>query len=1320
MKKLLLTVLMSGITGMASADIVPGKTYRIASAANEERVMFVDNSSLANNTSVVVWTDTEVPAQQWEAIANGDGTFSFMNVYTGKYLARNSALISASSKVLQTATASNMGQWSVDAVSGHDGYYVIKQSSASNTFILQTTASGDGQTMTFQAWSDGGTPTKEQMWKFEEVEPISSFTDTQRTQMMDAWLAQHLRDRGSNGKTFGNGGGWGDAEMLETILDAYETTGREEYLDVFRSVFNYFKWAVGTDWLKLKYDDDYKWYGHDFNDDVMWMIIASARAYHLTGNTMYRSYAKSNFDRIYDRAYNQWGMMRWAEQSGNKNGTNSCINGPTEVAACYIAMAQTDENEREQYYEVARSLYEKQRLYLFNPQTGEVYDSFTWDESTNLPGGYNYWVSTYNQGTMLGAALMLYKHYGDEMYKRDAEKIVERTKESLCNSDGIINVCQTVDGDLCGFKGVLMRYLRRYVVEMRKTEDVEWMKDNAFMAFNNRNSYGITSSAWLTKSNENWLSDTEKDGNGNFKSFQNQPFGNSTAISAAFNAPLSTSFIGRDAYSTIEAENFNTLRGVYVTTGTGGNAAEITNIRNGFYTCYANVDFGTRPARTVEIRVSDSSTANAKIEIRLDRADGTLIGTADVPQDGGWKTVTADIAPTDGTHDIYLVYQPGSSSAGCFNVDWLKFTTDAMELPGDITKNGGVLTSSVDGTQTGALTDNSLTSAVSVQATAAQFTYRSPVAVTLKGYSIGSSAADASSDARSWTLSASNDGSTWTVLDEQTDQTFATRCTLRRYDAAADKAYTMFRLNVTKNNGGSALAVSEWQLHGLAISATDITADGGALNEGDKSATDKNASTTAVIDGETNSIFRYNSKALYRLTSYSITSSAAGNAPKSWTLYGYENAEWIPIDSRSNQQTAYNGCTQFYKVTTDKTYQNFRLVINDTEARAELAELQLFGDIAPNGELYNDITDNGGTLLASDNAGETALRPLIDNDANTTYTLPFDGEAWVEYRSEIPVRVTTLRVCAGYDTDRSPKNYTLQASDDGSSWTTLANVSNARFNTKGSFKNTSVSNSNTYKRFRITFTQASDNAADAIVMGDIQIHGICLSDNDIFSKGGVMTSQISNDNANENLDKLYDGTADTKFVFDYLGNPWIEFQADEPAAANLYSITSANDEASRDPMGWELQGSDNGRRWTTIDTRTGQSFYARKNTQFYSFDNDHSYRFYRLVLTENGGARLAQMSEWQLFYSEKIATGIDDITTGEIRLNVYPNPVSDVLHIDMPADGTVTIYNTGGQAVAALSLNAGVNSIPFAQYGAGMYIVKAKAGNSTLTAKVVK
>lgn len=182
MKKLLLTMLMLDIVGMASADIVPGKTYRMASAANEGRVMFVDNSSFANNTSVVMWTDTEVPAQQWEAIANDNGTFSFRNVFTGKYLARNSAVISTNSKIQQTASTSSMGQWNVDAVDGHDGYYVITQSSASNTFILQTSAASDGETMNFSAWTDGSTPANTQMWKLEEVEPITDFTDELRTQ----------------------------------------------------------------------------------------------------------------------------------------------------------------------------------------------------------------------------------------------------------------------------------------------------------------------------------------------------------------------------------------------------------------------------------------------------------------------------------------------------------------------------------------------------------------------------------------------------------------------------------------------------------------------------------------------------------------------------------------------------------------------------------------------------------------------------------------------------------------------------------------------------------------------------------------------------------------------------------------------------------------------------------------------------------------------------------------------------------------------------------------------------------------------------------
>lgn len=42
-----------------------------------------------------------------------------------------------------------------------------------------------------------------------------------------------------------------------------------------------------------------------------------------------------------------------------------------------------------------------------------------------------------------------------------------------------------------------------------------------------------------------------------------------------------------------------------------------------------------------------------------------------------------------------------------------------------------------------------------------------------------------------------------------------------------------------------------------------------------------------------------------------------------------------------------------------------------------------------------------------------------------------------------------------------------------------------------------------------------------------------------------------------------------------------------------YPITSGNDAPDRDPKNWQLQGSDYGIAWTTLDTRTGETFVTR-------------------------------------------------------------------------------------------------------------------------------
>ena len=379
------------------------------------------------------------------------------------------------------------GRWLLEAVNESANIYKLKLKSTK--YYLTVISTDDNATPQLAEATDAET----QQWKLVEVEPKSAFTAQMREEMMDAYIKSSVESRENNRKTFGDGG-WGESEQLEVVLDAYETTGRADYLKLAKEVYNWYNANVGSSWNKSVWTDNYHWFGNEYNDDVMWQIIAVARLGLLSNSRSYINAAKRNFDIIYERAYIPFtGLMRWAEGTNHEAyGTNSCIAGPTEVAACYLGFAGCGE----EYFDKARDLYAAQRYTLANHMsTGKVWDSVVWDPETKRVKDKNEWGSTYNQGTMLGAACMLYKYYGDEQYLKDAEKIMQWTKENLCNNHGIINVCQGGENhDLWGFKGIL--------------------------AYCNRTTEGITPTAWLQKGNAENTSDD---------------FGNSTAASAAVN-----------------------------------------------------------------------------------------------------------------------------------------------------------------------------------------------------------------------------------------------------------------------------------------------------------------------------------------------------------------------------------------------------------------------------------------------------------------------------------------------------------------------------------------------------------------------------------------------------------------------------------------------------------------------------------------------------------------------------------------------------------------------------------------------------------------
>lgn len=125
-------------------------------------------------------------------------------------------------------------------------------------------------------------------------------------------------------------------------------------------------------------------------------------------------------------------------------------------------------------------------------------------------------------------------------------------------------------------------------------------------------------------------------------------------------------------YQRVEAETINFASGIKTEKIDAGTLA-IGFIENGDYTKVSGVDFGEKGAAEFYASVS-SNGSGGKIELHLDKIDGPVIGTVDVPVTGGWQewtTVSGKCAGATGQHDLFLKFSGGASYL--FNVDWWQF-----------------------------------------------------------------------------------------------------------------------------------------------------------------------------------------------------------------------------------------------------------------------------------------------------------------------------------------------------------------------------------------------------------------------------------------------------------------------------------------------------------------------------------------------------------------------------------------------------------------------------------------------------------------------
>lgn len=214
---------------------------------------------------------------------------------------------------------------------------------------------------------------------------------------------------------------------------------------------------------------------------------------------------------------------------------------------------------------------------------------------------------------------------------------------------------------------------------------------------------------------------------------------------------------------------------------------------------------------------------------------------------------------------------------------------------------------------------------------------------------------------------------------------------------------------------------------------------------------------------------------------------------------------------------------------------------------------------------------------------------------------------------------------------------------------------------------------------------------------------------------------------NEGVDKLIDNELETKYLVRATSS-WIEIKTNRFTKLNGYTITSANDEPTRDPLRWQLRAwNHNTNRWVTLhDVWDNPVWENRLQTKSWAFENDEWLSRYRLSITEiNGNIQdLMQMAELQLFGEVGELTGVELNSLNEV--SIYPNPATDQLFINFngitEGHARVRMFDIAGRIITDEYLASEENEvfeINTSGIATGLYLLKIETEVKTFSSKIV-
>jgi hypothetical protein len=370
-----------------------------------------------------------------------------------------------------------------------------------------------------------------------------------------------------------------------------------------------------------------------------------------------------------------------------------------------------------------------------------------------------------------------------------------------------------------------------------------------------------------------------------------------------------------------------------------------------------------------------------------------------------------------------------------------------------------------------------------------------------------------------------------------------------------------------------------------------------------------------------------------------------------------DDATWDLLLERQLQRDFYARETRWHFFDNETAYKYYKLtcLLTNGDQYWRISDFRLWRRQGGKWNFMNNVP-----RIA--NNGQDGYEVSASSEWSNGYTamLAFDGQpgtAWVSARDaqsgawlQVKFPQETICDCVKIteregQSNQAPANFSIQGSEDGSTWNTLTTQSGVSWSGNET-KIFSFDNETPYLYYRLVSSSNGGGADTSIGEFDIgrYVHEFkrwlhqyeylvpAMTSNN--PGNGYIASATSQYNNSENPEGAWR-------AFDRAGNQWttvsgtrtnVELKIQLPAAAkcSLFRLTGSN-AASRSPSKFRIEGSNNNVSWTVLyEQATAAGFAGGESRVYQSAYPDTPFLYYRLFVVENAGDGFLSVQEFSL------------------------------------------------------------------------------------------